>query len=233
MKSLLGITNFLRTVRSGSFVGAARELGISPVAVSKNVATLEKELGVRLLNRSTRALSLTDEGRSLYEQCDRPIKTIEEAFDVAKQASQSIVGLLRVTCLSPIGRALIIPLIQKFCAIHSHVSVDLRLDDHVVDMVADNFDIGIRVGGIKDPTIIARRISDLPFVVCGSPNYFSRCGDPKTIDDLVSHNCLMLGRPVVAAASIAKAATVGVNWRLGLNREAVVPPVSGSFISRT
>ncbi len=231
MSSLLGVTHFLRTVRAGSFAGAARELNISAVAVSKNVAALERELGIRLLNRSTRALSLTEEGRVFFERCDKPFQTIEQALTGAKQASDSPTGLLRVSCLSPIGRGMVIPLLQKFCALHPHVQIDLRLDDHVVDMVAEGVDVGIRVGNIDDPAIVARRVSDLPFVICGSPAYFAQHGVPKTINDLSRHNCLRLGNPSAKSAESTKASTAGMNWRLGAKREAVAPPVNGGLIA--
>ena len=231
MNSLLGVTNFLRTVRAGTFAGAAKELGISAVAVSKNVASLERELGIRLLNRSTRALSLTEEGRIFHERCDQPLQAIEEAFKGAKQASETATGLLRVTCLSPVGRGLVIPQIQKFCSLHPHICLDLRLEDRVVDMVSEGFDVGIRVGTIEDPEIIARKISNLAFVVCGSPSYLSLYGVPKSVEDLVKHNCLRLGSTQGGRAAIGKVANGGMNWRLGANRTAVSPPVNGNLIA--
>ena len=231
MNSLLGITNFLRTVRAGSFAGAARELGISAVAVSKNVATLERELGIRLLNRSTRALGLTEEGRLFHEQCDKPLQAIETACASAKQASESPTGLLRVTCLSPIGRGLVIPLMHKFCLRNPYITIDLRMEDKVSDMVAEGFDVGIRVGNIEDPEIVARKISNLPFVVCASPNYLSARGVPQTISDLAKHNCLRLGSQNTNNKEMTKASGGGLNWFLGPTRSPVTPSVTGNFIS--
>ena len=230
MNSLLGITNFLRTVRAGSFAGAARGLGISAVAVSKNVASLESELGIRLLNRSTRALSLTEEGRIFHEQCDAPLQAIEAACAGAKQASESPTGLLRITCLSPIGRGLVIPLLHKFCLRNPYIELDLRLEDKVSDMVAEGFDVGIRVGNIEDPAIVARKISDLPFVVCAAPSYLAAHGVPQFISDLAKHNCLRIGSQKASNPAISKSANTANNWYLGPTRSAVTPPVKGNFI---
>jgi DNA-binding transcriptional LysR family regulator len=113
LSSLLAVTHFLRTVRAGSFAAAARELNLSAVAVGKNVSALERDLGVRLLNRTTRALSLTEEGRLFFERCDKPLQSIEQALIGAKQASDSPSGLLRVSCLSPIARGFVIPLLRN------------------------------------------------------------------------------------------------------------------------
>jgi DNA-binding transcriptional LysR family regulator len=227
MSSLLGITNFVRTVRAGSFAGAARELGISAVAVSKNVAALEHSLGVRLLNRSTRALSLTEEGRTFHERCAEPLRALEDATASAKSSSEASGGLVSVTSLTPFGRGYIIPLLQKFSRLYPQIEIDLQLDDSVVDMVADGFDIGIRAGRIESPTVIAREICDLNFVICAAPSYLSQHGVPQKIDDLSRHNCLRM-------ATRAKSVNVenrAINWRFGPSREAANPPVHGTLIA--
>jgi DNA-binding transcriptional LysR family regulator len=231
MSSLLGVTHFLRTVRAGSFASAARELNISAVAVSKSVAALERLLGIRLLNRSTRALSLTEEGRIFFEQCDKPLQAIEQALTGAKQASESPTGLLRVSCVSPVGRGLVIPLLRQFCLLNPNVQIELQLDDRVVDMVAEQFDVGIRVGRIDDPAIVARKVSDLAFVVCASPAYLGQHGAPQTIGDLARHNCLRLGGAGRQGSAGAKVSSTGINWRLGPQRAMVTPPVDGNLIA--
>jgi LysR family transcriptional regulator, transcriptional activator for dmlA len=231
MSSLVGVTNFLRTVRAGSFAAAARELNVSAVAVSKNVAALERELGARLLNRSTRALSLTEEGRIFFERCDQPLREIEQAFAVAKHASDSPTGLLRVTCLSPIGRGLVVPLLRDFGKLNPSVQIDLRLDDTVIDMVAQGVDVGIRVGNLVDPAIIARKVSNLPFVICAAPAYFAQYGVPKTVADLSRHNCLRLSNRSDGNGANAKPPNAAINWRIGPAREAVSPEVNGTLIA--
>jgi DNA-binding transcriptional LysR family regulator len=227
MSSLLGITNFVRTVRSGSFAGAARELGISAVAVSKNVAALERSLGVRLLNRSTRALSLTEEGRAFHERCAEPLRALEDATASAKSSSEASGGLVRVTSLTPFGRGYIIPLLQKFSRLYPQIEIDLQLDDSVVDMVAEGFDIGIRAGRIESPAVIAREICDLNFVICAAPSYLSQHDAPQKIDDLSRHNCLRMA----TQAKSVNAENRAINWRLGPSREAVNPPVHGTLIA--
>ncbi len=227
MSSLLGITNFVRTVQAGSFAGAARELGISAVAVSKNVASLERALGVRLLNRSTRALSLTEEGRAFHERCALPLRALEDATAAAKSSAESPGGLIRVTSLTPFGRGYLIPLLPKFARLFPQIEIDLRLDDNVVDMVAEGFDIGIRAGLAKSPAVIAREICDLNFVVCAAPSYLSQHGVPKRIEDLAQHNCLRLN----VGATSGKADNRMLNWRVGTSREWLDPPVQGTLIA--
>jgi DNA-binding transcriptional LysR family regulator len=227
MSSLLGITNFVRTVSAGSFAGAARELGISAVAVSKNVSSLERALGVRLLNRSTRSLSLTDEGRAFHERCATPLQALEDATALAKSSAEFSGGQVRVTSLTPFGRGFVIPLLPQFQRLFPLIEIDLRLDDAVVDMVTGGYDVGIRAGRIESPAIIAREICDLHFVVCASPSYLKLHGTPKVKEDLARHNCLRLALSPVAGARTAQA----INWRIGPNREWLNPPARGTLIA--
>lgn len=199
MSSLLGITHFVRTVQAGSFAGAARTLGVSEVAVSKNVATLERTLGVRLLNRSTRSLSVTEEGRVFHERCAEPLRALLDASASAKRSADASGGLIRITSLTPFGHGYVIPLLSKFARLYPNVEIDMRLNDSVVDMVADGFDIGIRAGRIESPAVIAREICALHFVVCGAPAYFSQQGVPVHAEDLARHNCLRLALGALGA----------------------------------
>lgn len=227
MTSLQGITNFIKTVRAGSFAGAARELGISAVAVSKNVAALEKSLGVRLLNRSTRALSLTDEGRAYHERCAEPLQALEDASAFAKSSTNSLSGLLRVTSMTPFGRGYVIPMVQKFCRLYPQIQIELLLDDNVSDMISDGFDVGVRAGLQQPPEAIARKICDLSFVVCAAPDYFSQYGIPKKLEDLATHQCLHLARKTTAVAR----GTDQLTWRLGSASSGRSVPTRGSLIA--
>ena len=230
MASLTGITNFVRTTKAGSFAAAARELGISAVAVSKNVSALEQTLGVRLFNRSTRALSLTEEGRAFYERCAEPLRALEDATNSAKSSAAQASGVLRVTCLTPFGRGYVVPMVARFCRLYPNIELDLRLDDRVNDLVADGLDVGVRAGKIDRPNIIAREICALNFVICAAPGYFSQFGVPKRIDDLAAHNCLrMTGSNATTVAT--NASSRAQNWRLGAARTALEPPARGSFSS--
>ncbi len=227
MSSLLGITNFVRTVQAGSFAGAARELGISAVAVSKNVAALERALGVRLLNRSTRALSVTEEGRAFHERCAEPLRALMEASASVKSSADAPSGLIRVTSLTPFGRGYVIPMLPKFGRLYPQIEIDLRLDDNVVDMVTEGFDIGIRAGRIESPAVIAREICNLHFVVCGAPSYFSQQGVPKRLEELARHNCLRLAIGKTAGKTDPRM----LNWRVGTPREFLNPPAHGTLIA--
>lgn len=194
MKSLKGIASFVSVAGSGSFTAAAKLQGVSAVAVSKNVATLERQLGVRLFQRTTRKLNLTPEGHTFYRQCLGPLRELEAAQAVVEQSVTALSGTVRVTCAAPLGIGYIMPLIPQFHALNPKVHIDLHLDDSVNDMVADGFDVGIRVGPLKDSSLVARPIAPLPFIVCASPGYLKLRGWPKSLADLAQHNCLRLSR---------------------------------------
>lgn len=192
MKSLKGIASFVSVASSGSFAAAAKAQGVSAAAVSKNVATLERQMGVRLFQRTTRKLSLTPEGQTFYSQCLGPLRDLEAAQAVVQKSAKSIAGLVRVTSASPFATGYIIALIPQFQKRFPLVHVELNLDDRVSDMLVQNYDLGIRVGPMADSALVGRTIAPLPFVICGSSEYFKRAGLPATVDDLRHHNCLRL-----------------------------------------
>jgi len=223
LESISGVIGFVRTVAAGSFAGAAKQLGVSPVAVSKNVQRLERRLGVRLLQRSTRKLSLTEEGRLFYERCTGPLRELESAQAAAKDTGRSPAGRLRVTSVSPFGRTYVLPLLPAFSRHYPEIEVELHLDDAVSDMIAEGYDVGIRAGEIRDSTMIVREIAPLHFVVCGAPSYLEKHGTPRKPADLASHNCVRLkGRTTPARPA---------NWLLSPNKTPASPPVSGNFFA--
>jgi DNA-binding transcriptional LysR family regulator len=195
MKSLKGIGSFVAVASTGSFAAAAKQQGVSAVAVSKNVATLERQLGVRLFQRTTRKLSLTPEGHTFYRQCLGPLRELEAAQAVVEQSGKALSGVVRVTSAAPFATGFILPLLPAFHAVNPKVQIVLHMDDAVSDMVAQGYDVGIRVGQLKDSSLVARPIAPLPFVVCGSVDYLKLRGSPKTLADLAQHNCLRLARP--------------------------------------
>jgi DNA-binding transcriptional LysR family regulator len=195
MKSLKGIASFVAVATTGSFSAAAKLQGVSAVATSKNVATLERQLGVRLFQRTTRKLSLTDEGVSFFRQCEGPLRELQAAQVAAEQSSKSLSGMVRVTSVSPIATGYLLPLIPAFHAINPKVRIELHLDDGVSDMIEQGFDVGIRVGQLRDSTLVARPIANMPFVVCGSTAYLKLRGVPQTLAELSNHNCVRLRRP--------------------------------------
>jgi DNA-binding transcriptional LysR family regulator len=192
MKSLKGIASFVSVASAGSFAAAAKAQGVSAAAVSKNVATLERQMGVRLFQRTTRKLSLTSEGQTFYSQCLGPLRDLEAAQAVVQKSAKSISGLVRITSASPFATGYIMPLIPQFQKRYPLVQIELNLDDRVSDMLGQNYDLGIRVGPMADSALVARTIAPLPFVICGSAEYFKRAGRPEAIDDLRKHNCLRL-----------------------------------------
>jgi DNA-binding transcriptional LysR family regulator len=222
LESIRGVLGFVKTVAAGSFAGAAKELGVTPVAVSKNVQRLEKELGVRLLQRSTRKLSLTEEGRLFHERCIGPLLALEHAHAAVRDRGRSAAGVVRVTSVSPFGRSYVVPLLPEFSRRFPKVQVELDLDDSVSDMIAQRYDIGIRVGELRDGSMVVREIAPLPFVVCGAPVYLAARGTPQTPADLAAHNCLRM-----RSRSTGRA----LNWVLGREREPIAPPVEGDLVS--
>src|SRR5262249_2830378 len=173
LENIRGMIGFVRAVKAGSFAGAAKELGVSPVAVSKNVERLERRLGVPLLQRSTRKLSLTQEGRLFYERCTLPLQELESAQAAVKDKGRSPAGRLRVTSISPFGVTYVLPLLPEFSRRYPQIEVELRLDDAISDMIADEYDVGIRAGQMTDGTMIAREIAPLYFIVFGAPSYLA------------------------------------------------------------
>jgi DNA-binding transcriptional LysR family regulator len=224
MKTIRGLVGFVQAVEAGSFAGAAARLGVSPVAVSKNVQRLERELGVRLLHRSTRKLSLTEEGRAYYERCIGPLRELEAAQSTIAEKGRSPGGTIKVTCLSPFGRTYVVPLVPAFHRLYPGVEIELHLDDAVADMVANGYDVGIRAGEARNGAMVMREIAPLNFVVCGAPSYLAQRGIPAAPADLLGHNCLRLRGRGPAARS--------THWKLGSGKRAVSLPVSGNFAAR-
>ncbi len=192
MESLRGMVSFVQTARLGSFVRAAQALGISSVAVSRNVARLEAQLGVRLFARTTRALSLTAEGSALLAQCEAPLEQLATAFSSSRAAADAPSGRVRVTAVSPFVRAYLAPQLPAFHARYPQVELDIELSEQVADMVADRFDVGIRVGPLRDANFVARPLGPLALALCAAPTYLARAGVPLQIDDLAQHTGLAL-----------------------------------------
>jgi len=224
VESIRGVVGFVRTVAAGSFAGAAKTLGVSPVAVSKNVQRLERQLGVRLLQRSTRKLNLTEEGRLFYARCAGPLQELESAHSAVRDKAVSPAGTLRVTSLSPFGRTYVLPLLPAFSQMYPRIEIELHLEDSISDMIADGYDVGIRAGEMREGSMIAREIAPLHFVVCGAPSYLAQHGAPSAPADLAGHNCLRLrGRNAQPDRA--------PNWMLGPQRSPVTPPVRGNFFA--
>lgn len=179
-------------VRAGSFSAAARELGVTPAAVSKRLAQIEARLGVRLLNRSTRRIGLTAEGELYLENARRILDELEELDRLISSRQAEPSGLLKVNAPLGFGRTYVAPAIALFSRRHPAVGVQLELTDHAVDFMRDGFDVAIRFGELPDTRLIARRIAPNRRLVCASPRYLDAHGRPQVPHDLLRHQCIVL-----------------------------------------
>lgn len=181
---------FSRVVEAGSFSEAARLTGMTPSSVSKMIARIEARLGVRLVERSTRHLSLTTEGQFYYERCLEMLSDLDEIEQQIAQGGSEPGGLLRVNASVSFGVRGIEPLLPEFHRAFPKITVDLSLSDEVVDLYLDRTDIAFRVGRLADSKLVARKIGTSRRVIVGSPDYLLRRGIPETPDDLDRHDCL-------------------------------------------
>lgn len=181
---------FARVVEARSFSGAARDLGLSKSAVSKRVSRLEERLGVRLLHRTTRRLSLSEAGRTFYNYCRQAVAAAQAGEEAVTRLQEQPRGVLAVNAPVSFGSLHLAPVISRFLARYPEVSVDMTVDDQVVDLVEAGFDIAVRIAELPDSTLIARRLAPARHVVCAAPSYLERAGEPRTPADLQGHNCL-------------------------------------------
>lgn len=181
-----GLMAFAAAVESGSFSAAARAIGTSPSAVSKGVARLEQRVGVKLFQRSTRALSLTQEGAAYYDRIAPLLRALDEASDVVQPADIAQ-GMLRVSAPGDLGRILLEPVVGKFLPRHPGLKLEMSFADRHVDLIREGYDIAIRAGRIADSDLNARRLAAVPLVLVASPAYLARRGVPDTVDALHDH----------------------------------------------
>jgi DNA-binding transcriptional LysR family regulator len=188
VNEIRAISLFVRTAALGSLRKAAIEQGVTPQAASLAVTQLENHLGMRLFHRTTRQLSLTEEGRRFLESVQPPLDALTDALHSARHADGAA-GPLRVTAPRSLGNTVLWPLFEAFAADHPDVRLDIQLEDRFQDWVAERIDVGFRAGAQPDGRIIARRVLPIQLIVCASPAYLARHGAPATIEDLASHRC--------------------------------------------
>src|SRR6185436_12871823 len=184
---------FTKVVGAGSLSAAARELGLSPAMISRKLAALEARLGVRLINRTTRSLRLTDEGASYHESCARVLAEIDEAEAAVSAGSVEPQGALKVAMPASFGHQYLAPLIPEFTTRYPKVQIALSLSDRNVNLFEEGFDLAIRIAELQDSSLAARRLAPNRRIVVASPAYLARHGTPRTPRDLESHNCLTAG----------------------------------------
>ena len=187
------LRTFIAVADCHSFVAAADQLGIVKSAVSRRVRELEERLGVQLIARTTRRLHLTEGGVAFYERALALLAGLHEAEDLAAQGASAISGRLRVSGPMSFGIHCLTGAIGTFLEQHTAVTIDLELDDRLVDIVQERFDLAVRIGRLADSSLIARRITSIRHAVCASPDYLRRYGIPKTPDALSTHQCLHYG----------------------------------------
>lgn len=195
INELRAIDTFTKAVELGSLRRAAAAQGVSPQAASQALAQLEQHLGVRLLHRTTRNISLTDEGREFLESTRPALALLERAVQRVRTAKDEIAGPLRIVAPRSSFMPVIWPLVDAFCRAHPDVQPDVHLDDHIGNWVQDRADVGFRVGAPPEEGLIARQLFPLQLMACAAPAYLAAHGAPKTIDDLATHRCSMFRHP--------------------------------------
>jgi DNA-binding transcriptional LysR family regulator len=187
---LNGVAVFVGVVNAGSFTAAARALGHSTSYVSKEITRLEKRLSSRLLNRTTRTISLTDAGRAYYERCSQIVMDAENAERSLNQLQEKPNGLLRINAPASFGTTHLLDVLPQFMQRYPDVKLEVEFNDRLIDVVAEGYDVVIRVGEIKDSNLVARKFTSSRGVVVASPEYLKRRGRPKHAEDLAQHDCI-------------------------------------------
>lgn len=183
---------FLQIVEKGGLAAAGREVGLSPATVTDRLAALEAHFGARLLTRTTRSISLTDEGRELVNGAKRILAETEETEARIKLGVERISGTIHMSAPNDLGRSQIVPLFDQFMSQHPEITIDLTLTDGYVDLVGQGIDLALRYGELSDSTMKSRKLGSNRRLICASPDYLKRNGVPVHPDDLAHHNCLIM-----------------------------------------
>jgi DNA-binding transcriptional LysR family regulator len=186
------ISTFVEVVNRGSLSAAARAEGIAPAMISRRLDALETRLGIKLLQRSTRKIALTDEGTAFLEDCQRILADLENAEAAVSERSAKATGRLTISAPAGFGRWHVAPLLPSFLAEHRELSVTLSLNDRVVDLIGEGIDVAIRIAAMTDSNLVRVKLADNKRAVVASPAYLKRHGTPKTLADLAKHNCLAI-----------------------------------------
>lgn len=182
---------FVRVVETESFTAVARETGQGQPSISKSIGRLEEHLGVRLLNRTTRTLSLTDDGHGYYQHCRRILDDLDEAEAQMGRRRSTPSGLVRLGTPVVFGRLHVVPRLKRFLELYPQVSVELIMGDRFADLVEEAIDLSVRIGNLADAALVGRRVGTTTRLTVATPDYFARNGVPQHPNDLAEHNCLV------------------------------------------
>lgn len=213
---------FVEVVRQGGFSVAARSLNRTPSAVSKQISRLEDRLGVRLLNRTTRQINMTEEGEAYFDRAITILADIAETEAMVANQGAAPRGLLRVTCSTTFGRQKIVPVLPGFLTRYPDLRMQLSLSDTLVDLVQDGFDVALRMGELNDSSLVARRLALIQRLVCAAPSYIEKHGLPEHPEQLSDHNCL-----------VHRDVTAMNDWAFRLDGDIRKIHVGGSFESNS
>lgn len=220
MNEIRAITTFVRAATLGSLRRAAVDQGVSPQAASHAVMQLEKELGVRLFHRTTRKLSLTEEGQRLFDSVQPALSILSSALDETRRSKEEVGGLLHVSAPRSLGHPVLWPYFEAFQQLHPNVQLDVQFNDHFTDLVTERSDVGFRAGPPPSGGSIARRLMPIQLIVCASREYIERNGAPRTIEELAQHRCTGYRR-----ANTNKLA----QWQFGVGDEVVYRDVPAAI----
>jgi LysR family transcriptional regulator for bpeEF and oprC len=194
VKDLNSLRVFVQVAQLKSFKAAAASLGLTSSAVSKAITRLEAEVGVGLLQRTTRSVGLTEDGAVFFDNCRQILGEIERAESLLSRATAGPYGRLRVHATEGFGRRVVMPLLNRFLDEYPNLSVSAELSDRVVDIANEGFDVDIQIGEVADSRVVARKLGHVRFVTCASPAYLAARGVPRKPEDLARHNCLVYAR---------------------------------------
>ena len=193
MTAISDLDIFARVARTANMSAAGREMGLSPAVVSKRISLLEDRLGARLFQRTTRHLTLTETGEGYFKRVVDILSLIEEAEDFVSRRNTRPRGVLKVTAPTAFSRLHIAPHLPEFLSRYSDIEIDMQLTDNFVDIIRDGYDVAIRIGELRDSSLVARKLAADNRVLCATPGYLEEAGVPKTLNDLERQNCLLAG----------------------------------------
>lgn len=219
LDDLQALAVFVRVVEHRSLTAAGKSLGVSTSSVSKRVARLEDRLGVRLLERTTRRVRLTEAGQTFYERCVAILRAVDDAEAAVTHIGGVPRGTLRLSAPTIFGERHIAPLLPDFLEQHPHLRVDVSFSDRFVNLVEEGFDAAVRIGTLQDSSLKARKLARVDQLVVGSPGYFEARGVPRRPEDLADHECMMYGLTTVAR-----------EWKLQKGKRTHTPAVQGRVV---